>query len=255
MTESYIAALVTIAALMTATWLISLPLRNASIVDIVWGLGFVMVAWAVLATAEPSTRSWLMVTLTTAWGLRLTGYLVWRNAGKGEDYRYVEMRERRGTRFPAISLITVFGLQGAIMWIVSLPLQAGIPDESELGLIAGAGVVLWAIGFFFETVGDLQLARFKAIPQNSGRVMDGGLWRYTRHPNYFGDFMVWWGMYLIALDGGAWWTIVGPLVMTALLMKYSGAGLLEKSIGDRRPGYAEYVERTNAFFPGPPSRP
>jgi steroid 5-alpha reductase family enzyme len=164
------------------------------------------------------------------------------------------MRERHGRRFPLVSLVTVFGLQGLLMWAVSLPVQAGQLGTAPIGWLDAVGVAIWGVGLFFETVGDFQLARFKADPANRGKVMDGGLWRYTRHPNYFGDFMVWWGIYLVAVAGGAWWTVVGPLVMTALLVRYSGAGLLEKTITRRRPEYAEYIRRTSGFFPLPPRR-
>lgn len=248
-----LSAAVAIAVLMLTTWVISLVVRDASIVDLIWGFGFVLVAWVVLAGLDSiPLRAWLLVGLTTVWGLRLSGYLAWRNIGKGEDYRYQEMRRKHGASFPIVSLLTVFGLQGVLMWVVSLPVQIGQLGDTPLGLLDAAGAVIWLVGLVFETTGDFQLARFKADPDNKGKVMDSGLWRYTRHPNYFGDFLVWWGLYIIALSGGAFWTIVGPIVMTALLMKYSGAGLLEKTITERRPGYAEYIRRTNGFFPGPP---
>lgn len=245
-----VAAALGIAGLMVATWIVSLVVKDASIVDIVWGVGFVVVGWIALYHGGTDSRSWLVAILTTVWGLRLAGYLAWRNLGKGEDFRYRAMRRRYGERFGLASLIVVFGLQGLLMWVVSLPVQAAA--GGELGPTDAMGIALFAVGFFFETTGDIQLARFKKDPANQGKVLDTGLWRYTRHPNYFGDFCVWWGLYVIALAGGAWWTIVGPLVMTALLMKYSGTGLLEKTIASRRPGYAEYVRRTNTFFPGPP---
>ncbi|HUO46896.1 MAG TPA: DUF1295 domain-containing protein [Acidimicrobiia bacterium] len=251
MSDAFVTAAITIAALMTLTWLISGAARDASIVDLIWGLGFVLVAWTVYLTSR-ERGSPLVVVLVTLWGLRLSTYLAWRNLGKGEDYRYQTMRRQHGERFFWMSLFTVFGLQGVLMWLVSLPLQAVVSEAgSAKGWLTYAGILLWGVGLFFETMGDLQLARFKADPTNSGKVMDRGLWRYTRHPNYFGDFCVWWGLYLIALEAGHWWTIIGPLVMTTLLIKYSGAGLLEKTIGRRRPGYEEYIRRTNAFFPGP----
>jgi steroid 5-alpha reductase family enzyme len=260
MGEVFLTTAATIAILMLATWLVSGIVRNASIVDLIWGLGFVLVAWAVflrhsLETEFDSAASVLVpVLLTTIWGLRLSGYLAWRNIGKGEDFRYRSMRERHGRRFFWVSLGTVFGLQGVLMWTVSLPVQATVarPAPDGLGWLAIVGVAVWVVGIVFETAGDVQLARFKAKAANKGKVMDLGLWRYTRHPNYFGDFCVWWGLYLIALDAGHWWTIVGPAAMTALLMKYSGAGLLEKTIVNRRPGYEDYIRRTNTFFPGPP---
>jgi steroid 5-alpha reductase family enzyme len=253
-----LASAVAIAGLMIAAWLVSLALRDASIVDIVWGLGFVFVAWVSFAAADGSSaRQWLVVVLTTVWGLRLAAYLAWRNIGKGEDYRYEAMRRRYGARFPIVSLYLVFGLQGMLMWVVSLPVQASQVPNTPSGLVAldFIGIAVWCVGMFFETVGDLQLARFKADPASSGKVMDRGLWQYTRHPNYFGDFCVWWGMYAIALStGDAWWSIAGPLVMSILLLRVSGVTLLERHMAKRRPGYDDYVQRTSAFFPRPSRR-
>jgi steroid 5-alpha reductase family enzyme len=251
--------LVAVFGLMTALWVVSVVVRDASIVDPVWGLAFVVIAWASWLAAGgqgAATYGLLVPLLVTVWGLRLSAYLAWRNLGKGEDYRYVRMRERFGARFPVISLVVVFWLQAGIAWVVSLPVQATIaagvvPTETPAPLVV-AGVVAWAIGLFFETVGDLQLAAFKRDPANKGKVMDRGLWRYTRHPNYFGDFCVWWGLFLVAASVGAWWTAVGPLLMSVMLIRVSGAGLLEKTIGQRRPGYDEYIRRTSGFFPLPP---
>ena len=194
--------------------------------------------------------------LTVLWGLRLSMYLLWRNWGHGEDRRYQAMRAHQGQRFWWLSLLTVFWLQAAILWFVSLPVQvtAVTDDAGPIGWLDAIGGALFLVGFGFETVGDWQLARFKRDPANRGQVMDRGLWRYTRHPNYFGDACVWWGLFLIAACGGAWWTILSPVVMTTLLLKVSGVSLLEKSITERRPEYAAYQARTNAFFPGPPRR-
>jgi steroid 5-alpha reductase family enzyme len=192
--------------------------------------------------------------MTTVWGLRLGGYLAWRKRGAPEDFRYQAMRRRAGPRFFVLSLATVFGLQGVLLWVVSLPVQLGqIRVEPGLGAIAYTGIALWAVGFAFETVGDAQLARFKRDPDNAGRVMDRGLWRYTRHPNYFGDACVWWGIALVAAETGIGAVgIVGAVVMNVLLVRVSGVALLERSIGKRRPGYDEYVRRTSAFIPRPP---
>jgi len=235
-------------------WMISLRLKDVSIVDIFWGIGFVIIAWVTTFVVRPtSPRSLFIAVLVTIWGLRLAGYLAWRNIGKPEDYRYRAMREKRGDRFPLISLFLVFGLQGLIMLIVSLPIQAAAFNTSQLNWLDGIGGAIWLTGFFFETVGDIQLARFKANADNQGKVMDRGLWRYTRHPNYFGDFLVWWGIFVIALSGGsAWWTIISPLLMSILLMRISGVTLLESSLRNNKQGYEDYVRRTSAFFPMPP---
>lgn len=241
--------------LMTTLWLISIPLRDVSIVDPFWGTGFVVVAWiSFLNRADDGWRTLLLALLTTIWGLRLSLYLLWRNWGHGEDRRYVAMREHRGNNFWWISLFSVFLLQGVILWFVSLPLQAAAfhGSNSPPTVIDILGITVWSIGVMFETVGDWQLARFKSNPANKGRVMDQGLWRFTRHPNYFGDICVWWGLYFVAVGGGAWWTVLSPVVMTFFLMRVSGVTLLEKTIVDRRPDYSDYIKRTNALFPGPP---
>jgi steroid 5-alpha reductase family enzyme len=248
-------AAIAVAALMLALWLASIALRDVSIVDPAWGPAFVLVA-AVAAAAGAGClgRRWLLFGMTAVWGLRLGAYLLVRKLrDPGEDRRYAAMRERRGSRFVLWSLVWIFGLQGLLVLIVSLPVQVAAGQGGVLTAAIIPGVALWAVGFAFESIGDEQLRRFKARSDSSGQVMDRGLWRYTRHPNYFGDFCVWWGLWLVALTaGGTWWTFVGPVVMSTLLIRVSGAGLLEKDIGDRRPGYADYVRRTSGFFPWPP---
>ena len=244
--------------LMTALWILSLLIADVSIVDIFWGVGFAVIAWTSHALMpSPTQRSLVIVSLATAWGLRLAMHLARRNLGHGEDYRYRVMRAAHGTRFPLVSFGTVFLLQGVLMWIVSLPLQAAQRAEADapLGWIDAAGILLWAIGIAFESVADAQLARFKRTTTAAGRVMDRGLWRYSRHPNYFGDFLVWWGFGCIALATGAWWSLIGPAVMSVLLLRVSGVALLERTITERRPAYRDYVARTSAFFPWPPRTP
>jgi len=237
----------------TLTWVVSVARRNVTIVDTLWSLLFVlaaaMYAWA---AAPPTSRAWLVLAMVGAWGLRLALYLAWRNWGHEEDHRYRAIRLRNEPNFALKSLWLIFGFQALLAWLISLPLAGAISGDAPLGPLDVLGVALWVVGLFFEAVGDWQLARFKADPHNAGRVMDRGLWRYTRHPNYFGDFCVWWGLYLVAASAGAWWSIVGPLVMSFLLLRFSGVTLLESDIGARRPAYAEYVRRTNTFFPGPP---
>lgn len=246
--------LVVVAGLMIGVWLLSLALGDASIVDIVWGLGFVVIAWSSQLASESSDGIDLVVRLcVTVWGLRLAGYLAWRNIGKGEDFRYRAMRKKYGSRFPLVSLLTVFLLQGVLMWIVSLPVQIVHVVDGLSIVFAVVGFVVWGVGLGFEVVGDAQLARFKRDPENAEKVMRTGLWRYTRHPNYFGDFLVWWGIGIASLT--AWQSVVGlcgPLVMSVLLMRVSGVPMLEHSISKRRPGYEEYRRTTSAFFPRRP---
>lgn len=253
----FVASAGVILTLMVATWRVSLRLGDVGIVDIVWGLGFVLVAWTTWLLADgAAVRQNLLTAMATVWGLRLSLYLAWRDLGKPEDRRYAAMRERVGDeRFRRLSLFTVFLFQGVLMWIVSLPLQLGqIPTSPERVQLAGVfGVVLFAIGLTFEAVADWQLMRFKAKPWNRGRILTTGLWRYTRHPNYFGEFCVWWGIFLVAATtpvGLA--SAPGPLLMTVLLMRVSGVPLTERHLATR-PEYAEYAARTNAFFPGPPA--
>jgi steroid 5-alpha reductase family enzyme len=237
-------------------WLISLAKRDTSIVDPFWGLGFVLVVWVTYAQTDSLLPRRLIVPLlTTIWGVRLSLHLFIRNWGKGEDRRYTAMRLKQGPRFWLVSLWSVFGLQGVLLWLVSLVIQAGVMagEPASLTWLDYSGIIVWLVGFLFETIGDRQLMRFKANPENRGKVMDRGLWAYTRHPNYFGETLVWWGMYLLtASTPGGWWFIVSPLVMTFLLLRVSGVTLLEKTIIASRPGYDDYVRRTSAFIPRPP---
>jgi steroid 5-alpha reductase family enzyme len=256
-------AAVALAVLFVGLWAASLVLHDVSIVDPVWGPAFALVALVALIVGDAvvdgggDDRRWLLFGMTAIWGTRLGGYLLVRKHGDpGEDRRYAAMRERRGDAgFALYSLLAVFVLQAVLVLIVSLPLQVAAERATSLGWVTWLGVAAWLLGLFFEAVGDEQLRRFKARADSHGQVMDRGLWRYTRHPNYFGDFCVWWGLWLVALDaGGTWWTAIGPLVMSFLLIKGSGAALLEKDIGERRPQYADYIRRTSAFLPLPPRR-
>jgi steroid 5-alpha reductase family enzyme len=248
----WLTALPALLAAAAVTWLVSVAKRNVNIVDTLWSLLFVLAAVVYALAATPAgPRTPLVLAVVGLWGLRLAAYLAWRNWDHDEDRRYQAIRRRNEPNFAVKSLWLVFGFQALLAWLISLPLAGAIAGSAPLGLLDALGVALWAAGLFFETAGDLQLARFKGDPANAGQVMDRGLWRYTRHPNYFGDFCVWWGFYLIALGAGAWWSIVGPLLMSHLLLRVSGVRLLERDIGRRRPAYAEYVRRTNAFFPGP----
>lgn len=241
-----------VSTLMLITWLASVAYRNASIVDAVWGLGFVLIAWVTWLNGTPDQRSLLLPVIISVWGLRLSLHLAWRNHGKPEDFRYAAMRQHHGDRFWLVSLITVFLLQGVIMWLVALPVQMCDSEKSNFGLAAILGGGLWLTGVFFEIVGDWQLAEFRKNPDNKGKVLNRGLWRYTRHPNYFGDFCHWWGVFSLAISCGApAWTVVGPALMSILLLKVSGVTLLEKTLTESKAEYSDYVRSTNAFFPGP----
>lgn len=251
-----LAGLAAAAALMTAVWLLSLSRRDASIIDVFWGPGFALLAWLYFARGpQQGARQLLVPILVTAWGLRLALYIFWRNRGKGEDPRYAAMRARYGRRFPWLSLPIVFWLQAALLWAIAMPLlqiqRAARP--AGLGWLDALGLALFTVGFVFEAVGDLQMARFKADPANRGKVFDRGLWRYTRHPNYFGDATLWWGFSCFALaTPGSAWILFSPILMTFLLLRVSGVALLEKGLSETKPAYADYVRRTSPFFPWPP---
>ncbi len=227
-------------------WGISLVLRDASIIDVFWGPAFVLVTWLACDFTPPSL---VVASLVTLWGLRLGGYLFVRNRGHGEDKRYVAMRTRHGESWWWKSAFMVFGFQGALVWVVSLPVRAAV--SAPFAAWGYAGAALFIIGLAFEAVGDAQLMRFKSRPENRGVIMRDGLWRYTRHPNYFGDCLVWWGFGVFGLATGAWWTLAGPLVMTVLLVRVSGKDLLEADMM-QRPGYAEYAQATSGFVPWRP---
>ncbi len=252
----YWTAALTLAAA-TLMWAVSLVRRDASVVDPFWGPGFVLIACAAFALGSGFGPRRVMITLmTAAWGLRLGVYLLVRNVREQEeDRRYRAMREYWGDSFWWVSLVTVFLLQAVLMWIISLPIQvvSTATEPTRLGMFDALGVAVWAIGMFFEAVGDRQLRAFKADASNRGKVLDTGLWAYTRHPNYFGNAMIWWGIFLVALGvpGGAT-TIFSPLLMTFFLVKVSGVAMLERDIAERRPEYRDYIERTSAFLPLPP---
>ncbi|MDM0106180.1 DUF1295 domain-containing protein [Variovorax sp. J22R24] len=238
------------------TWLASLARRDVSLVDRTWSFfiaGAGVVYFALLPA--PGRRGLWMLVLVLAWALRLSLFITWRNRGRGEDRRYREIRERNQPGFAWKSLYLVFGLQAVLAWTVSAPLLVGMAANRSAGWLDAPGFALAAFGIVFETVGDAQMARFQADPSHRGKVMDRGLWRFTRHPNYFGEACVWWGLWLMAMAGAGWsgaWSLVSPVLMTVLLLKVSGVSLLEKNIAERRPGYREYASRTNAFIPGPP---
>lgn len=252
MLQHYLIGLAAVMAMMTLLWAYSVRLKNASIVDIVWGPGFVLQTWVyfVLTPDGDAGRKLLSAALVSIWGLRLGFYILRRNRGKGEDFRYQEFRRKYGPeRYWWVSFFQVFLLQGGLMFVIGLPLLIAQAGREPIGVLDVIGVLAWIIGFFFESVGDAQLAAFKANPANKGKLLNTGLWRYTRHPNYFGDAAQWWGYYLLAASAGGWWTIVSPIIMTIFLIKVSGVGLLEQTLAKNKPGYKEYMQTTSAFVP------
>ena len=232
-------------------WLISLIRNDVSIVDSLWSLMFLLVTLVYVSLVDDGgPRANLIVALVALWAIRLSVYITWRNHGQPEDYRYQEIRANNEPFFRYKSLYIVFVLQAVLAWVISMPLAAAISGQSAIGFLDYAGVALFAVGLTFEALGDFQLSRFRRDPANAGKVLDTGLWRFSRHPNYFGNFTLWWGFYLVALSAGGWWTVISPLLMSILLLKVSGVALLEKDISVRRPQYENYILHTNAFFPG-----
>jgi len=246
-------------ACMLILWAISVRITDMSIVDIFWGPGFGIVAivgFLLSANGGVETRRLLITVLTVAWSARLGGYIWWRNHGKGEDPRYTAAyRNRIERNLHWHTLTRVFLLQGLLIWLISMPVQLAqyLERPATLGIPAFVGTLLWVLGFIFEAVGDAQLAAFKANPANRARVMDQGLWRYTRHPNYFGNACLWWGVWLIACDH---WlgvlTVFAPLLMTHFLLNVTGKRLLERRLSRSCPEYTDYVARTSGFIPWPP---
>ena len=249
----YLIALGAILLVAATSWVVSVWLRDVSFVDSLWSLFFLIAGVVYVAGAgDLGPRGQLAMVLLTVWSLRLSVYITYRNWGQGEDYRYQKIRANNQPNFAVKSLYIVFGLQGVLAWIISAPMLPAIQSAAPLTPLDAVAAALWLVGFVFEAGGDYQLLRFKSDPGNKGKVLDAGLWRYTRHPNYFGDFCIWWSFWLFAVSAGAWWTVFAPALMSFLLLKVSGVAMLERSIEERRPAYRDYIERTNAFFPGPP---
>jgi steroid 5-alpha reductase family enzyme len=251
-----VASLVAVLLVMAVSFSIGRATGKYSIIDAIWGPGFAVVAvvsfLVSMGHGEPLLR-WLACVLTVVWGLRLGGYILLRNHGLPEDPRYTELLADAG---PGAIVAKVQVPQGLAMWFVSMPVQVAMVLPLTFWPLVWVGVVVWAIGLTFESVGDAQLAGFKKDPKNQGQVMNRGLWRYTRHPNYFGDACVWWGLFLLV--AGHWYgllTVLSPVLMTWLLVAKTGKALTEKRMAKSKPGYADYVARTSGFFPLPPKKP
>ena len=252
-------ALATSLAVFVLGWVIATRVGRVNVVDTVWGLAFVAMAavsFGGSSTGHPDmTRRLLLLALATVWGLRLAAYLGWRSRGAGEDPRYTRMLERAGASGPVSSLTRVFLLQSVVAWFVAAPVIVGMYETSPVNAVTVVGGSLWAVGVTFEAVGDAQLAAFKRDTANRGRVLDHGLWRYTRHPNYFGEACLWTGLYLVAAQqwpGAA--TVLSPVAMVYFVAAKTGKPMLEAQLADSKPGYADYVRRTSGFLPRPPRR-
>lgn len=251
----WLASLPGIVVLALIAWAVCTVRRNVGLVDIFWPLFFLTAAACYAIAAQPAgPRALPLLVLVAAWALRLAAHLAVRNWTAPEDHRYQAIRARNQPNFERKSLYLVFGLQGLLAWIVSAPLAAASAVQEPIGPLDWLGLALVAFGTVFEAVADAQLTLFRRDPASAGQVLDTGLWRFSRHPNYFGECCVWWGVYLVALAAGGAWTVFSPLLMTLLLLRVSGVALLEKDIGERRPRYRDYVARTSAFVPLPPRK-
>lgn len=257
--EMYLQGLGVTMTILTAMWIFTLIIKDSSIIDIYWGFGYVILVWFYLWWLGEdywTSRNFFFSGLVSIWGLRLTIYLAWRNIGKGEDPRYVEWRKEAGRHWWWISYWRVFVLQGVLLWVISSLFGPALKGGDE-GLVSTdyIGVGLWVMGLYFEGMGDWQLAKFKANPANKGKVMNKGLWKYTRHPNYFGDAVVWWSFFCFALayHNGLLW-FMSPFLMTFLLVRISGAAMLESNLKKTKPKYAEYIRQTSVFFPMLPKK-
>lgn len=249
----YLYGLYAMLAFAFAGWLVSLYRNNVTHVDSMWSLFFVVAGFTYASEiASLNTRSLIVLSLLTLWAVRLCVYLTWRNWGPHEDHRYAAIRSNNSPDFAFKSLYIIFGLQAVLAWIISLPVLGALNSTAPINILDMIGIALLCFGLVWETLADSQLSAFKAKPENKSKVLNSGVWRYSRHPNYFGECCVWWGFYLIALAAGAWWAIPSALLMTLLLLKVSGVSLLEQTITERRPQYADYIRTTNAFIPGRP---
>jgi steroid 5-alpha reductase family enzyme len=241
---------------MVLVWLWSLRIRDASIVDIAWGANGALIALITFVLAPgPFPRKLLLTGATAFWGLRLALYIGFRNRGKGEDFRYAAMRANHGEAFPGRSLVRIFLLQAVLIWAISVPVMVGqfASSPADLVFLDYLGLGILVLGLVLEAVADQQLKEFLRHPENRGKVMDRGLWRYSRHPNYFGESLIWWGIFLIAsATPWGWVTVFSPLLMTWFLLKVSGVPMLEEALAQRRDGYREYMRRTSGFIPWPP---
>jgi len=248
----YVTTGAVILGLMTVLWIISLMIRNASIADVFWGMGFVIVSCIAFTFAPQGffPRKLLACSMVALWGLRLTVHIGVRNKGKPEDFRYAQWRVENGLRWWWLSYFKVFALQGFLMWVISAPLIATQYSvfPTSITPLDWLGASIWIFGLLFETIGDLQLTHYKADKSNKGKILTLGLWKFTRHPNYFGEAVLWWGIYLVTVAAGFWWTIFSPVLMTLLLLKVSGVAMLERTMKSK-PGYEEYMRKTNTFVP------
>ncbi|MDP4273270.1 MAG: DUF1295 domain-containing protein [Bacteroidota bacterium] len=256
--QIYFQALLVFLLLMFALWLISIYFKNTSIVDFFWGLGFVVIcAFYFVKTVGFGPRKFLLMFLVATWGIRLSSYLIWRSIRQGEDLHIQNLKKKiEGNRLKWILFLKTCIIYGILMWLISAPLLGAQFSDSDysFNILDLIGFMLWIAGMIFETVADIQMARFKTERKDKNRLMDRGLWKYCRHPNYFGDAMVWWGYGFLCLAAGSDFPVLGSVLMTFMIVKVSGVAMLEKNLKETKLGYADYMSRTNAFFPWFPKK-
>jgi len=252
--EHYFYALIPMAFAAIIFWLVSLIKKDVSVVDALWSLFFVIACTYFYCQLDQlSLRAEVLFAMVIIWGLRLAGYITIRHWGQEEDHRYKTIRDNNNPGFEYKSLYLIFGFQAVVAWIIAIPLFYGMGTEAAFGWLELFGIVLWLVGMVFEVAGDYQLWKFKQDNNNKGKILTAGLWKYTRHPNYFGEFLIWWGYFFLAISSGAYWIIISPLLMSFLLLKFSGVMHLENTL-KTRPGYESYMNNTNAFIPGSPAK-
>jgi steroid 5-alpha reductase family enzyme len=250
MINTYVESLLLAVLLAVIFWVISVKKKDVSIVDSAWSLFFIVIAsYIYTSQASEDIRSGIVLLLVYIWGLRLSFYITYRHWGKPEDHRYQTIRQNNEPYFAYKSLYLIFIFQAVVAWIIAIPLYYAIISDQSWSWLDWVGLGLWTVGFCFESIADYQLWSFKKKEINRGKICTTGLWRYTRHPNYFGEFLIWWGFFCLSLSPGQYFTIISPIIMTFLLMKFSGVALLEKTMVQRN-GYEDYIKQTNAFFPG-----
>jgi len=253
MMNYFLTLAISLFAYMSLWFVFSLIKKRNDVADVAWGLGFILIAWtSFFLSGNSGTRGLLVGALVSIWGLRLSWHIHSRNKGKAEDYRYLAWRKQWGRLFYLRSYLQIYLLQGFLLYLIAIPIMViNINNSSALNWLDFVGVFVWIIGFYFEVRGDYELAQFVKNPANKGKIMQNGLWAYTRHPNYFGEVTLWWGIFIVSLGSAPFfYTLIGPLTITILILFVSGIPLLEKKYAGN-PDFEDYKKRTSVFFPLP----
>ncbi len=255
MQDFYLYSALAIFCYMVVVFLWATAIKDNSIVDIGWGMGFVVVGGVGLALQGAlSSYHLVLFGMIAIWAVRLSSYIFTRHSNTGEDYRYAQWRKEWGKYVVPRAFLQIFMLQGVFMYIIALPIIVAMASAVTLSSVSYLGIAIWLIGFLFEAIGDYQKSKFKANPANNGKIMQSGLWRYTRHPNYFGEALLWWGIFVFVVPAGYWYiSIISPIVLTFLLTKVSGVAMLEKKYTGNKE-FEAYAQKTNSFIPWMPKK-